>query len=223
MPVLWRYMAFYIFIFLVLSLGSATLPILERETLNKTNIDLPEGSRYITKDHLLCTPSTWKTIVPFYFANYLAHVATVKTLPGESRRELFFALSWAFFFPTLAMARGLQAIYRAAVFGKTPLAKACRAGALCVFIHTQAWKAPSSDERTARPRSSSGLLTARVATAGDSPNSAVERRISFTPSTELDMNQNSTPLFSHRLDSIAYQLPETIDLAMSEVWSRRQI
>ena len=92
------------------------------------------GSRYIADDHLLCTPSTWKTIIPFFLANYLAHVAAVKSIPGESIISTVFTLALAPIFPASGLSRGLDAITQCATRRKTPLDTACKAQALAVVI-----------------------------------------------------------------------------------------
>lgn len=54
-------------------------------------------------------------------------------------------LFFAFAFPSSGMGRGRDAIYQAAAWRGSPLAQACRAGALCVVVRTPDVDA---DERT---------------------------------------------------------------------------
>jgi hypothetical protein len=120
--------------FIATLLSSLTLATELPAGVGSTNltIQFPHGTRYIAHQHLLCTPSTWKTIIPFYLADYLAHVVTVKSIPGESAVSSALALFFALMFPSLGLNRGLEAIAQCAIRGKTPLEKACRAGALAV-------------------------------------------------------------------------------------------
>jgi hypothetical protein len=118
-------------------MGSAALPLLQRETLTNTTIQFPEGTRYITKEHLLCVPSTWKTIVPFFLANYLAHVATVVFIPGETTVSMITTMLFALAFPSAGLSRGLDAMRQFAIKGETPLEIACRAGALCTVSRSR--------------------------------------------------------------------------------------
>jgi hypothetical protein len=123
----------------VLLQASAASPVEHLSVENKT-ITLPKPSRYMSGEHILCTPSTWASIIAFFLANYVSHAATVKFLPGESKPSCTIAILHALMFPTSGVTRGLNAIFQHSIFCRTPLETACRSGALCVVVRTEDWK-----------------------------------------------------------------------------------
>ena len=76
----------------------------------------------------------------FLLANYVAHAATVKSLPGEPTLSVLGSLVFALFFPVSGIVRGVNAVYQRAIFAKTPLEAAAKASALCMVVRTPAWK-----------------------------------------------------------------------------------
>lgn len=77
----------------------------------------------------------------FFFANYLAHCASVKKYPGEKLVELILAMVLALLFPSSGISRALDSIFRLSRFaGKDKLQCAARAGALCMVVRTKEWK-----------------------------------------------------------------------------------
>ena len=79
--------------------------------------------------------------------NYLAHVATVQTYPGESIRSTLKALGFCLLFPASGISRGLTAITRCAIRQKTPLQTAARAGALCMVVRSKDWLPATGNSR----------------------------------------------------------------------------
>jgi hypothetical protein len=100
---------------------------------------LPPGTSNHGDPGLLCTPTTWKDIVTFFATNYLAHVATVKIVPGAT---LLATIWWglaALILPYFGLFDGFKAIISYAIFCKTDLEMAARVGALCVVVRTDDW------------------------------------------------------------------------------------
>jgi hypothetical protein len=97
---------------------------------NTTTIVLPSGYSNHDDPNLLCRAAVWSDVVIFFLGNYVAHAATVISLPGESGLGSALVIISAVFFPSSGVYRGLRAISSCAVFGKTELQKAARAGAL---------------------------------------------------------------------------------------------
>jgi hypothetical protein len=97
----------------------------------------PAGTGNHGDDHLLCTPSRWTDIFVFFFANYVAHAATVKSIPGEPALLAIWALLCALLFPVSGVMRGVDAILQHAVTARTPLEAASKAGALCMVVRTK--------------------------------------------------------------------------------------
>jgi hypothetical protein len=83
---------------------------------------------------LLCRKAEWYDLVIFFFGNYLAHVATVTTRPGEPLLLQALYLSSALFFPLTGLSLGWAAIRSKAIFASSPLQTAARAGALCTVV-----------------------------------------------------------------------------------------
>jgi hypothetical protein len=124
------------------------------------NINITISAPAGTSDHgdpnLLCTPTKWLDILIFFLANYTAHAATVKTLPGEKPVDIFFAIFLAITFPFSGVARGLEAIARRTLLYQhhSDLKTAVRAGALCIVIRDENWRPDgpwSKDEPVGRP------------------------------------------------------------------------
>lgn len=57
---------------------------------------------------LLCHPPEWTEYVVFYFGNYLAHAATVRSLPGETWKGAAWTAATAYFLPFTGLFLGLQ-------------------------------------------------------------------------------------------------------------------
>ena len=108
--------------------------------LKNITITVPEGSSNHGDSSLLCTPAGWIDIITFYAGNYLAHAATVISLPGESTISTVKVGLSALLFPTSGMLRGISAVGSFATLAKTDLKKAARSGALCMVVRNDKWK-----------------------------------------------------------------------------------
>lgn len=105
-----------------------------------TWIKVPTGVTYDQDSESVCIPSEWTDIVIFFFANYLAHAATVVTLPGEPQSITIFNMVLATLWPSFGCGRGISTIARSAIFSKDPLKQAQRAGALCMVVRSAGWE-----------------------------------------------------------------------------------
>jgi hypothetical protein len=105
-------------------------------------MSVPAGTSDHGDPNLLCTPINWFEILVFFLANYIAHAATVKALPGENANDIIFAVFLAITFPFSGVARGLEAIARRTLLHchANDLQTAVRAGALCIVIRDENWK-----------------------------------------------------------------------------------
>ncbi|KAK0509327.1 hypothetical protein JMJ35_008698 [Cladonia borealis] len=88
---------------------------------------------------LLCTPTRWTDVAIFFLANYVAHAATIKSLPGEPTLATLLVHIAALMFPLSGILRGVRAIRQFAILSDTPLRTAAKAEALCVVIRTSEW------------------------------------------------------------------------------------
>ncbi|EUC45958.1 hypothetical protein COCMIDRAFT_4900 [Bipolaris oryzae ATCC 44560] len=70
----------------------------------------------------------------FFLGNYIAHAATITTLPGETWVDVTLATVLALLFPVSGVVRGVRAIQSLAIFGRNDLEKAARARALAVIV-----------------------------------------------------------------------------------------
>ena len=129
---------------LCLSLSLVTLPqtscapTTPKPTQNIT-VTVPEGTQSHGNPNLLCTPARWTDIAVFFLANYVAHAATIKSIPGEPTLITLRVLLSALCLPVSGVRRGVKAIKQRAVFSGTPLETAAKAGALCVVVRTPEW------------------------------------------------------------------------------------
>ena len=124
---------------------SACMPTAPPMT-EKVTITVPIGTRLQGSDpQILCTPSKWTDVAIFLLANYVAHAATLKSLPGESTLSVLRNTVCSLLFPISGVRRGVNAIYQPAIFAKTPLEAAAKAGALCMVVRTLEWKPEHGD------------------------------------------------------------------------------
>ena len=108
-------------------------------------LTVPFGTTIINHSdpHLVCRPSRWTDIAAFYLGNYVAHVATVRSTPGELLPSLIWTLYCVLITPTVGVGRGLDAIRSFTVYHvlkRDYLRAATRAGALCMVIRDMDWK-----------------------------------------------------------------------------------
>ena len=114
-------------------------------TFQNTTVSVPQGTSNHGNPELLCVPSRWTDVAKFFTANILAHAATVRTSPGEPLIQGFLAMLGALLFPTSGVARGIDAIFRHAITGSSPVQQAKKAGALCEVVRIADWTPYSGD------------------------------------------------------------------------------
>ncbi|KAH8648352.1 hypothetical protein BGZ60DRAFT_437678 [Tricladium varicosporioides] len=108
---------------------------------SNSTTSLPNGTFNYGDPNLVCTPTKWTDILLFFAANYVAHAATVKSLPGEKARDIILASLLALFYPYSGVMRGIEATVRHSILGRgNDLQKTARAGALCVVVRSREWK-----------------------------------------------------------------------------------
>ena len=71
-------------------------------------IEVPEGTTHHGDPKLLRKPPNWQDYIPFYALNYLIHAATIPSEPGESKREVIFAVLNALFIPGFGVLRAVR-------------------------------------------------------------------------------------------------------------------
>jgi hypothetical protein len=108
-------------------------------------VELPNGTTQHGNSRILCPPTTLRTMATFFLGNFVAHIVTVKSGPGEKIPVTVCNMILALLFPTSGLMRGLNAIARRVKFGKSELDKACRAGALCVVVRNSLWRPRTND------------------------------------------------------------------------------
>ncbi|KAF4628106.1 hypothetical protein G7Y89_g10051 [Cudoniella acicularis] len=136
--------------------------------LKNYTISVPVGTSDHNDPTLLCTPAGWQEIIVFYLGNYVAHIATVVSRPGESALCSTMTRIAALLCPTSGLLRGLSTITTFASFAKTDLRKAARARALCMVIRSWDWEPRPGDVVTGAsianlkvsPKSTTGSIDA---------------------------------------------------------------
>jgi hypothetical protein len=127
---------------LLITLSFATITA---APLQNITIPLPPGSSDRGSPGILCTPTKWTDIVVFFLANYVAHAAMTRSLPGEQTGKFMAAVLGALIFPASGTYRGILAILTFAKLGKSDLQIAARAGALCIVVRGPDWKPRDGD------------------------------------------------------------------------------
>ena len=98
------------------------------------------------ESNVVCKATSWTDLLVFYGVNYLAHAATMKTLPGESVFEKAFTMAYTLLLPATSVFKAASAIRRIAIKnGRSELRGAARAGALCTVIRSETWKPHGGD------------------------------------------------------------------------------
>lgn len=114
--------------------------------LQNITISVPLGASNHGDQHLLCTPQRASAVAAFFLGNYLAHVITVKSVPGQPLIPTVLDLAFTLFLPVYGVARGLSSILKVAIRGKTPLETALRSDALCEVVRTMHWRPLKGDK-----------------------------------------------------------------------------
>jgi len=94
------------------------------------------GGTFDLNCHILCRPAKWNDLAVFYIGNYIAHAVTIRNPPGRATSWAFMTVILALLFPISGLVEGVRAIASRAVFAKTPLQCAARAGALYEVVKT---------------------------------------------------------------------------------------
>lgn len=83
---------------------------------------------------VLCKPAKWIDLAVFYIGNYIAHVATLRTAPGQGAFEGLAMMIYTLLFPSIGLGEGIRAIISLASLERTPLRAAAKAGALYMVV-----------------------------------------------------------------------------------------
>ena len=114
--------------------------LLVAATETNLTLQVPAGTSAHGDAHLICTPTQWTDVAIFLLANYVAHVFTIVSRPGEHTLHLLYRTIIAFLFPYSGIVYSLETISRHAVFVKDPVERAGRARALCVVARSPSWR-----------------------------------------------------------------------------------
>jgi hypothetical protein len=111
---------------------------------------------------IFCRSSEWTDVAAFFLGNYVAHVATIHSSPGQSLLETILFLLTALFLPSAGVIKAFQAIKSRAIFADTELQRAARAGALFVVqeIRTESPMASTEEDSEKRKRRMTNSLGA---------------------------------------------------------------
>ena len=98
-------------------------------------LSAPNGTTNHGNPDLVCTPAGWTDYVTFFFANYVAHAASIILEPGAGLRRTLMLVLVALVLPSSGVTRAVSAIWRhAATERSNPLKRAARARALCMVL-----------------------------------------------------------------------------------------
>lgn len=112
------------------------------QPLKNITITVPQGTSNHSDPHLLCTPADGYDVALFIFANYVVHVATIVTLPGETLGSIFLTMIFALIYPMTGIQKCIRLLGKHTLLcrDQSPLNIALRAGALCEVVRTADWK-----------------------------------------------------------------------------------
>lgn len=110
-------------------------------------IELPAGTTNHGDERLICTPAKWNDFIIFYATNYFIHAATLPTVPGETKREITFAILNALFIPGSGALRAIRrfVFHPVLKYQQTPLERALLASALCMVVSDASIASADSD------------------------------------------------------------------------------
>jgi hypothetical protein len=101
-------------------------------------LTVPEGSTTHRTPYLLCKPPEWHDYIVFFFANYVAHAATVVSLPGQGFWETFLTAIAALLVPSSGIVRAIDVFFQHPIFREQdPLRQAACAAALCMVVRVK--------------------------------------------------------------------------------------
>ena len=105
---------------------------------------LPTGNGTVTpgplQEQVVCGQTNWYDLVWFYFANYVLHALSVRSLPGENTLSSAAFKFCCLLIPYTGLRRGLCLIARASNLDGHRLQAAARANALCMVIRNEDWR-----------------------------------------------------------------------------------
>jgi hypothetical protein len=110
----------------------------------------PPGYFYRGDCKLLCRPAEWFDIIIFFLGNFVAHIPTIVSRPGQSLAGKIIFPILALLFPGTGIAKAMDAIRSRAIFAPTELQMAARAGALCMVAPAKLLNRRRRDEEQAR-------------------------------------------------------------------------
>ena len=89
------------------------------------------ADRMESEREVICRKATVTDVLTLFFVNYLTHAITVLISPGYSLAAAGDAALWSLLVPYKSIYHALRITARLAWFGRDPLQRARRAGALC--------------------------------------------------------------------------------------------
>ncbi|KDQ51989.1 hypothetical protein JAAARDRAFT_492802 [Jaapia argillacea MUCL 33604] len=93
---------------------------------------------------IVCNRTTWHDIVIFFVANYIAHAATVPSVPGAKWYDSAFWTTVSLFLPLAGLGKSAGLVGRHFLAGKSDLEKASAREALLVVVRSRDWQ-PGGD------------------------------------------------------------------------------
>lgn len=106
-------------------------------SLRNITIAVPSGTTVYQNPPEICTPASWMDILLFYLANYVAHLGTIRVVPGLTWLRAGAVYISCFFFPLVGLQSALDCILHCVIFSPDDLQRAARAGALCMVNRGQ--------------------------------------------------------------------------------------
>jgi hypothetical protein len=84
-----------------------------------------------------CVPADFKSVLIFFFANYIVHAATVPSVAGSFATSVFWTIG-SFFYPFFGLIRSIILLLHY-TFAKDQIGKAISQGAVMVAARSKDW------------------------------------------------------------------------------------
>ncbi|TGZ82990.1 hypothetical protein EX30DRAFT_339238 [Ascodesmis nigricans] len=126
----------------------------ETKALNSTVLNTIIRNSTTTNVNTTSTPNLspvssqtqWIQLCIFFLTNYLLHLATVRSRPGDTNRAFVLDALLALLFPFSGAVRAVECILRAPIFQKNELKRIARSEAFCAVVRDETWTPRKGDK-----------------------------------------------------------------------------
>ena len=168
-------------------MGTVALP------KHNITVTVPDGFSNHGNDDLFCLPATWYEIAIFFVVNYGSHAVTVRSRPGQTYFHAARDIMYALLCPFSGVQRAIDSFGRSSWPSENNFIKAARAGALCIVVRNQEWRATRDTHIADKPSKQqlAGATSIQEVQRDDSTDKPSKRQLTGTTSIQESKNGNS--------------------------------